>query len=413
MNAEEEHLNLIDTTKPSKTNQPSPTLPEVQVKKHLKIAEINYRHNTESSYTEKIQQLDQNFNYSSNSDRYWGEPELSLLYGTPLYEVASPSQKLALNHLYWVGAYNITAASETNTALYNQITSSVFQAIGGYETLCHELDVETSQERHHIHAFRKMCDTTEMTLLGEIIMGNPLAGNAGKVMQKGLAGRLAPGLMRQLFSFNWGSSPFLASQYYALRFVANMMLKLTEYRHSKYFKALEKTGELIPAPTAIAHYHFLDESFHTTTSQLIAQELYQDFPAPTAYEKFMANFSIYMMQRTVLSGLSAIAPSGFDPDKIFLMSLAYKILRSPIFSMSVQDALHWMEKCFCHEHEGFHLNLKLHQRLLSELRRFFGGLDYTWPINREMHIMASAGAINKAIQSNTKFYQQFSMSIAG
>lgn len=97
MHAEQEHLHLIDTTKPSKTNQPSPTLPEVQVKKHLKLAEINYWRNIESSYTEKIQELDQNFNYSSNSDRYWGEPELSRLYGTPLYEEASPSQKLALN----------------------------------------------------------------------------------------------------------------------------------------------------------------------------------------------------------------------------------------------------------------------------------------------------------------------------
>jgi hypothetical protein len=125
MNAEEEHLHLIDATKPSKTNQPSPTLPEVQLKKHLKIAEINYRRNTESSYTEKIQELDQNFNYSSNSDRYWGEAELSLLYGTPLYEAASPSQKLALNHLYWVGGYNIPAASETNTTLYNQISMSI------------------------------------------------------------------------------------------------------------------------------------------------------------------------------------------------------------------------------------------------------------------------------------------------
>lgn len=399
---------MIEPTQSPETNQPSSSRSDAQVKKHLKLAEVNYRRNTESSYTEKIQQLDKDFNYSSNSDRYWGELELSLLYGTPLYEEASPSQKLALNHLYWVGGYNLTAASETNTALYNQITSSVFQGIGGYETLCHELDVETSQERYHIHAFHTMCDTTEMTLLDEITMGNPLAGNVGKVMQKGLAGRLAPGPMQQLFSLNWGSSPFLASQYYALRFVANMMLKLTEYRHSKYFKELEKKGEFIPAPTAIAHYHFLDESFHTTTSQLIAQDLYKDFPKPTAYEKFMANLSIYMMQRTVLSGLSAIASGAFEADKIFLMPLAYKILRSPIFGMSVQDALHWMEKCFCHEHEGLHLNLKFHQRLLSELRRFFGGLDYTWPINREMRIMASGGEINKAIQNNTKDFQQFS-----
>ena len=72
-----------------------------EIKKHIKLSEINYRRNTESDFTEKIEELDRNFNYSSNKDYYWSEPELSLLYGTPLYEQASPDQKKALNHLYW------------------------------------------------------------------------------------------------------------------------------------------------------------------------------------------------------------------------------------------------------------------------------------------------------------------------
>ncbi len=55
-------------------------------RKHIKITEINYRRNTESDYTEKIEALDRAFNYDSNRDDWWGEPELSLLYGTPLYQ---------------------------------------------------------------------------------------------------------------------------------------------------------------------------------------------------------------------------------------------------------------------------------------------------------------------------------------
>ncbi|WP_315790674.1 hypothetical protein [Fischerella sp. JS2] len=402
---------MMDNTEESNTKQQPQTTSEIQVKKHLKVTEINYRRNKESNYTEKITELEQNFDYNSYKDHYWSDPELSILYGTPLYEVASPSQKIALNHLFWVGGYNLTAASETNTVLYNQITGSVFYSIGGYETLCHELDVETSQERYHIHAFRTVANMTELTLLSDVIIGNPFTGHESKAMQGGMIGRLSPGPMRHLFSFNWGSTPFLASQYYALRFIANMILKLTEHSRSQYFKELEKKNEFIPAPSAISYYHFLDESFHTTTSQLIAQDLYKDFPKPTKYEKFMANLSIYMMQLTVLSGLSAGAVASFYPDNLFVIPLVYKILRSPLFAMSTQEALSWIERCFCHEHEGLHLNLKYHQRLISDLCRFFDKLDYIWPINREMRVMATGGSISKAIQNNTKFFHKFSKSV--
>ena len=399
---------MLDNAKAPETSKEATTASDMQVKKHLKLAEINYRNNKESSYTEKIEELEKNFNYNNHSDYYWGKPELSLLYGTPLYEEASPSQKIALNHLYWVGNYNITASSEVNTVLYNQLTANVFFTIGGYDSLCHELDVETYQERYHIHAFRTISNMTEMSLLGEIVVGNPLIGNDSNSLQKGLIGMLAPGPMRHLFSFNWGNSPFLASQYYALRFIANVLLKIKEQPYSRYFKELEKKNENIPAPTAVSRYHFLDESFHTTTSQLIAQELYKDFAKPTAYEKFLANLSIYMMQLTILNGLSAIAPGAVTNDKTFAIPLVYKILRTPLFDMSAREAFDWMDKCFCQEHEGYHVSLTYHQRLLSELRKFFGKLDYTWSVNREMCLLASGGSISKAIQSNAKSLKLFS-----
>lgn len=403
---------MIDSTQLSETDQSDPNLSNVQVKKHIKLTEITYRNNIASSYTEKIEELDNNFNYSSNSEYYWNEPELSILYGTSLYEAASPSQKIALNHLHWIGGYNLTAASETNTLFYNQLTANVFYNIGGYETLCHELDVETSQERYHIHAFRKIGKMTEEAILGKVIIGNLLTNDESKEIHKGLIGRLSPGLLGAIFRMNWGSTPFLASQYYALRLIANMFLKNTEHRRSHYCMELEKKGEFVPAPTSVSRYHFLDESFHTTTSQLIAQDLYKDFPKPTAYEKFMANLSIYMMQLTLLNGLSGAVPGSFVTDKTFIMPLVYKILQTPLFGMSAQEALDWIEKCFCQEHEGFHVNLKYHQRLFSELRRFFGGLDYAWSINREMRVMASAGSISKAIQNNIKDFNQFSRSVS-
>lgn len=455
---------MVAPIKATDTQKHSSTLTEGQAKKHLKLIETTYHSNTSSDYTEKIEELYKNFNYSSNSNHYWSEPEQSLLYGTPLYESASPAQKLALNHLHWFAFYNFVAASETETITYNQITASVFSACG-YETLSRELALETSQERTHINAFHKIGYMTMKALLGQEAFKAPLKGKLYQVTNKGGAenslfavyqykalrfivktmlnskkqyysqylreleetnefiiptsttGVVRQGLstksLQRFFTFNWGGSPLLASHYYAaVRIMANMLLKNTEHNISKYFRNLENKGEPIPAPTAVSHYHFLDESFHTTTSLVIARDLYKNFPKPTAYEKFVANLGNYLMQRGMLSGLSAISPSRYYADDCSWMYFVYRILKSPLFGMSAPEALHSMEKCFCQEHEGFHVTAKYHQRLLSDLRRFYDDLDYLWPINREMRLMASGGSISKAIQSNIKTFKEFSRLMA-
>ena len=477
---------MIDSLEEQNSKEQVSTLSEAKVKKHLKITEINYRRNTESDYTEKIEELDKNFDYSSNSNHYWGEPELSLLYGTPLYEEASLSQKKALNHLYWVTQYNQTAATEANAVLYNQVTAGVFRTVGGYETLCQELDLETAQERHHIHAFHMIGYKTKKALLGQTgfnasIQGKSTRGLApgvrshvsqsaqrnsvqrqersqlfsnwqnsplsefqdstlrfitNKVLLNnseqyyspylkdlddkgepipaqttGLLGQLAPRPWLQFFTLNCGSSPFLSCVFFVTRFMANMLIKNYEYRYSLNYRELEKKGKFLPAPLAVSHYHLLDEAFHTTTSQLISQDLYKDFPKPTTYEKLLANLTIYRAQTVTMNSLSGGLPYVFRSDDSFMLSL-YRLLQSPVFNMSEREALQWLEKCLCQEHEGFHLNLKYHQRLLSELRRLFEDINYLWPVNREMQIMASKGSITKAIKNNIKTFEQFSRSVA-
>ncbi|MBD0301338.1 MAG: hypothetical protein ICV85_03905 [Tolypothrix sp. T3-bin4] len=462
---------MIDTLKAPAPENEFSTLSEEKTKKHIKLTEINYRRNTESDFTEKIEELDKNFNYSNNSDSYWGEPELSLLYGTPLYDQASPTQKKALNHLYWATQYNQTAATEANAVLYNQVTAGVFGAFRDYETLCQELDLETEQERHHIHAFHMMGYKTKKALLGSAfnasiqgksykkngspqqgrsqffsfnLQSSPLSGYqeslsrfvTNKVMLKnqahcystylrkleekgepipaqttGLLGQLGPKPLLQFFTLNCGSSPFLASVFFVTRFMANMLVKNYEYRYSHYHKELERNGEFIPDPVAVSHYHMLDEAYHTTTSQLIAQDLYKDFSKPTAYEKFLANLTVYRAQVVGLSGLSGGIPAIFRNDDTFALSF-YRLLQSPVFNMSSQEALEWLEKCMCQEHDGFHLTLKYHQRLLSDLRRLFEPIDYLWVVNREMSVMASGGSIDKAIKNNIKAFERFSKTVA-
>lgn len=435
-------------------------------KKHVQIIEKTYQNNTDSDYTEKLEALGKSFDYNQNSNHYWGEPELSTLYGTPLYEQTTHSQKLALNHLYWVGQYNHTASAEANTMLYNQITSGVFTKVSGYGTLCEELDFETSQERHHINTFQRIGYKTKIALLGKESLGNPLhkklsnqnksnpleqwlPKNPGlsqeslqdssfrfvtKVMHMGkqdyysrylqekgetsiptatggLAGITGSASMFKFLSLNWGSSPFMAAQYYSARMVANISLKAYEYRYYRQFKEHEKNDEFIPTPMAVSYYHLLDESFHTTMSQVISQDVYKDFAKPTAYETLLSNAIVYLIQRGILGGLSGGIPVTFRDDAHF-MPAYYRLLKSPVFNMSHEEALHWMEKCLCQEHEGFNLNFKYHQSILSDMQRFFGRLDYLWPINREMRLMAKSGSIEQAIERNVSAFKQFATSVA-
>lgn len=443
----------------------------IKAKKHVQLIEKTYQSNTESDYTEKIEALGKSFNYSSNSEHFWGIPELSTLYGTPLYEQTTHSQKLALNHLYWVGQYQHTAAAESNTMLYNQVTSGVFAHVQGYDTLCRELDFETYQERFHLSTFQRIGYRTKVALMGKESLGNPLykktteeglleqisklwtkrspLSNSSRSLESlqeatlrtltkamyrgqdeyyseflkqksedpiptatgGLAGLAASSSVFKFLTLNWGSSPFMAAQYYSARMIANMSLKAYEYRYYKHFKDLEKTGEFIPAPTAVSYYHLLDESFHTTMSQVISQEVYKDFPKPSVYESWLSNAIVYLSQRGILSGLSAGIPATFRDDASFMPAF-YRLLTSPVFNMSNEDALYWMEKCLCQEHEGFHTNLKYHSILLNDMRRFFDRLDYLTPFNREMRLMAAGGSIERAIKRNKSAFKQFATAAA-
>ena len=423
--------------------------------------EKNYRNNLDSDYTEKIKELDKNFKYSSNSNYYWSEPKFSLLYGSPLYESASTSQKLALNHLFWIFTYKVIADSEIEVTHQNLITAGSLTVMGGdYEMIAHQLEHETDQERSHIHAFYKVSYQTQKALLGKQAFMNPTKnklykhnwvhlqfsncqssalGSISKIMLKdkeqyysqylrqlkeenktiststngffnGFRGSLSDSLL-QFLALNWGSSPFLACNFYTVRYMANLALKNHEHEISVYCKKLHKQSQFVPAPTAISHYHFLDEAFHTTTSLFLARNLHKHFPRPTAYEKFVANVAVYLAQRENLSHLSGVLPNRYVDDSS-LMGYIYKLLQSPIFEMSAQEALQWMEKCLCNEHEGFHVNLKLHQSLWSDLRRFADQLEYLWPINLEMRLMAEGVSIDKAIESNTKAFKKFSKSLA-
>lgn len=202
----------------------------------------------------------------------------------------------------------------------------------------------------------------------------------------------------------------MACHYYVMRMVANMSLKAYEHQYFKRFKELERKGDDIPLPTTVSHYHLLDEAFHTTMSQVIAQQVYHDMPEPTAAETLIANLIVLQGLRGVVGGLSAWLPMTFRDDKFFMTPL-YRLLQSPLFEFSKEDALYWMEKCLCQEHEGFHKNMSNHQSLLMTFQRFFAELDYLWPVNRTVEPMVTGGSLERALHRNRQAYKQFSASL--
>ncbi|MGB3201842.1 MAG: hypothetical protein WBA99_13135 [Nodosilinea sp.] len=381
-----------------------------------------------------------------------------MLYGTPLYQEASETQKLALNHMHWFANYNYISDSETETVNFNQITAGVFDTIGFCKTLSQELALETEQEHSHINAFRRIGLMTAANVVGRAGLSEMPKWNSYRMpmgadsmltsqyyvlraLAKRMYNRVRPqyshyltdleakdrfilrapttGMLgrslefsiplQSFFGFNWGGgSPFMACQFYAVRMIANLYLKNMEYTVVKYSRDLEKADEPVPTPTAISHYHFLDEAFHTTISQVLARDLYKEFAKPTAYESFVANMGIYMLQRGTLGGLSGILPHRYFNDDLTIMGLVYQLLQGPVFGMSAASALHWTEQCFCHDHDGFHLAVKNRQHLLQDLQRFFQNFEYLWPVNREMRVMAARGSIQTAIQKNRQTFARFS-----
>lgn len=440
---------------------------EKSPQRHMSLIHKTLENNKKSDYTEKLEALGKAFKYEDNADCYWSAPEHSLLYGTPLYQEATETQKLALNHLLWAGNYTFTAVSETSACTYNPVTAGVFQTFAEYQELAQELDLETQQEVVHIRTFQRIAYKTKVGLFGREALGNshyqktakkrllplgmPKLTDPSRVKAKlcdqldqglawlarvtsprdsshysdyllqleakdkgiptvanGIFGRPLPRPWLRYLVHHWGRSPFMACQYYAMRYMANALLKNSEFPYYKHYRQLARSGGAIPTPTAVSYYHLLDEAFHTTISRVLGREAYRDFPAPTPYEVWISNISVYLIQRNLFGGLSAVYPWRYAPDDWEMMSFFYKLLTQTPFSLSPQEALHWLEQCLCYEHEGLHYSLKGHQEFLSNLCQVFSGMEYLWPVNREMSAIAAGGSIERALKHNRRTFAQFS-----
>ncbi len=370
--------------------------------------EINYRRNQKQDHTQLLDQAGQDFDYGECRDSYWNPEPYSLLYGTPLWEQASDCQRTVLNQLYWVAYYSQIISAEIATIFFNQTSAAALYAHDGFRTICDMLDLESSQERAHIAAFRAVAEQTEQALLGKRLFSYPMRGPFTETMIFADTNRLKrwwKQIQLQAFGLISSSNSFLACQYFTVRGLRTLNGKLVQHQLSRYYQTADHQ-ESAPIPSKISFYHFMDESFHFNSSTLLSHEVIGCLPTPTRFETLVANLGIRGCQQDHRQ-FSVVVNGIFWHDPA-LYSRVYELLRSHIFAMDDTEARTMMQACFTQESAGLHRSYLTHQEAMASYRVYLEPLDYVWSGNRTMAIMEQAsieGYLHTQRQALSRFFQ--------
>ncbi len=368
--------------------------------------EINYRRNRQQDQTAAIDAAAQAFRYEDCRQEYWNPEPFSLLYGTPLWDQASSSQRLVLNHLYWVAYYSQIISAEIATIFFNQTSAAGLYAQEDFRLICDMLDLESAQERAHIHAFQTVGRQTEAALFGEGIFSYPQRGPFTETMVFADSDRLRrwwKQLQLRSFGLLSAGNTFLACQYFTVRGVRTLNGKLVQHKLSTYYQK-HADPDRAPIPAKISYYHFLDESFHFNSSTLLSHEVVNCLPPPTAFERWVANLGLRGCQRDHYHFSAAInGIFWYDPA---LYPAIYRVLRSPVFGLEAAEARQMLIRCFTEETDGLHHSYQTHQEALESYRAYVANLGFLWPSNREMSLMA-ANSIPRYLQHQRSKLRNF------
>lgn len=360
----------------------------------------------ENDFTEKIDADTANFDYAACKDSYWNPEEFSLAYGTPLWDQASPAQRVLLNQLYWVAYYSQIISAEIATIYFNQISSAGLYALEDFRIVSDMLDIESTQERAHVNAFKTISEEVEWEVFGERMFTYPMRGPFDETMifsANNAAQRFWRSMQLRAFSMLSSSSAYLASQYLLVRGIRTLNGKLIQHQLSRFYNANGKEASA-PIPSAISYYHFMEESQHFNTSKLIALEIPRSLNPPTSFEKWVINRGVSGCQTdhynfsVVVNGIFWYEPA--------LFSVFYRLLRSRVFNMEDREAREMMYRCFAEENEGVHLSYNLHRTAAESYRAFVEPLEHLDKRNRDMSIMES-NSIARYLSENRRALRRF------
>jgi hypothetical protein len=349
--------------------------------------ELNLRRNVEQDHTVLIDDAARRFRYEDCRNEYWNPENYSLLWGTRVWEQASPAQRIVLNQLYWVAYYAQIVSAEIATIFLNQVSAAGLYTLEDFRLVCDNLDIETRQERAHINAFKTVSESVEHTLFGERLFTYPMRSLYEHTMvfaDTNAAKAFWRRLRIQAFTLMSSSNAFLGSQYLLVRGLRTLNGKLVQHQLSNYYLQ-HPDRDNAPLPSAISYWHFMDESFHFNTSRVVGLEVPRALEAPTKFERWVVNRGVAGCQldhfhfSVVVNGIFWYDPAIFQ--------VIYKLFRSPVFSMDDGEARAMMEACFTRESDGLNASLQTHRVATDSYCAFVDPVAWLDKGNREMSAM--------------------------
>lgn len=370
-----------------------------------KQVELNLKRNRGQDATEAIQDAVARYRYEDCRHSPWNPEQYALLWGTALWEQASPSQRVLLNQLYWVAYYTQIMSAEIATIFLNQVSAAGLYAVEDFRPVCDSLDLETKQERMHIHAFKTIGEDLEFQLFGRRMFTYPMRHPFTETMvfaDTNALKRWWKGIQLRAFT-SLAGNPFLGSQYLLIRGLRTLNGKIVQHRLSQYYTA-HPDQEQAPIPAAISWYHFSDESFHFNTSRIVGLEVPRVLPKPTPLEAWVVNLGVAGCQRDHYHFSAAVnGIFWYDPA---LYTVIYRILRSPHFGLDAEEALQMVERCFCKDSEGVQAAARTHAEAVQSYRMFVEPISWLSAGNREMRHMARNN-VEQYLQTNRAAFRQF------
>jgi hypothetical protein len=352
--------------------------------------EINYKRNKKQDNTERLDEAARQFVYEDCRNEYWNPKEYSFLYGTALWDEASEAQRILLNQLYWVAYYAQIISAEIATIFFNQTSAAGLYGMENFRTICDMLDLESSQERSHIAAFKKVAEAVEFELFGERFFTYPMRGPYAETMicgQTSVIKSFWKSIQLRFFGLLSSGNAFIATQYFLIRGVRTLNGKIVQHQLSQYYLK-HPDQENAPIPSKISYYHFMDESYHFNSSTIISHDVIKSLKPPTSFERMVCNMAVRGCQRdhyhfsTLVNGIFWHDPSGFQ--------LVYRLLRSKVFGMNDSQARDMIRRCFTEDNLGIERAYQTHRTAVDSYRAYLADLDFVSGPNREMSLMSKS-----------------------
>ena len=368
--------------------------------------EFNLKRNSEQDHTDAIDAAAAQFAYADCRNEYWNPENHSLLWGTPLWDQASAAQRIVLNQLYWVAYYAQIVSAEIATIFLNQVSAAGLYALEDFRLVCDNLDLESRQERAHIHAFKKVSEEVEFDLFGERLFTYPMRSLFDHTMiyaDTTAARNFWRRLQIRGFMLMSSSNAFLASQYLLIRGLRTLNGKLIQHQLSRhYLDHADKDNA--PIPSRISYYHFMDESFHFNTSRVVGLEVPRSIAAPSTFERWVVNRAVTGCQddhanaSVVVNGIFWYDPSTY--------ATLYKLFRSRVFGMQQGEAVAMLQACFGQESDGLHAALQTHGTAADSYAAFVEPVGWLDAANRDMRHMRRQTA-ERYLQRNRAALKRF------